>query len=73
MLGLVGWCQWLEAEAGGRRWQWVEMVGRRSGGRKNWVLWRVQRELMLTLLVRVLKSVLSLWVLSIRQPHPFAD
>lgn len=73
MRDLVGWCQGLEVEAGGRQWQLIEMAGRRFGGRKNWVFLRVRRDLMLMLLVRVLKSVLLLRVLSNQQPHPFAD
>lgn len=51
----------------------IEMAVVRFGGGYGWVLWRVLRDLMLMLLVRVLMSVLSLWVLSIQQPHPFAD
>lgn len=72
MLGLVGWYQWLEAEAGGRRWQWIEMAVGRFGGRYGWVL-KVWRGLMLMLLVRVSNPVLLLRVLSIQQPHPSAD
>lgn len=73
MLGLVGRCQGLEVEAGGKRWQLIEMALGRFGGRNDWVLLRVRHVLMLTLLVRVSNPVLSLWALLIPQPHPFGD